>query len=467
MAVRHMTRPGERLLIGVSGGPDSMALLHLLARLAPQLALGLGVAHLNHGLRGAAADRDAAQVRRTAAAMGLVCHVGRARVANVRRGLRLSLEAAAHRVRYAFFKKVMADHGYDKLALGHHLDDNAEQVLMALLRGSGHRGLSGIAPVRGDRIIRPLIDVRRRQIDAYIARMGIDRVQDETNDDPRMLRNRIRHRLLPLLADQYNPRIHEDLNRLAEVIRTEEQWLAPYVTAPYMACIVRRAATSLTLSTPRLVEAHRALARRLLRRAIEDLAGTLQAITFAHVEAVLGLLPTGGEKTLNLPGGIRVHRRGDELTLVLTGIPRRTCGTAVPAPAAATTIADPFPARMECPALGIGLCFTAWPKASLPPWKTVDHRCAFLDRAQLAPPLTLRTVSPGDRFQPLGAGGTQKLKKYFIDHRVQRSARALAAVLTDRRQIVWLVGHRIDERVKVTHATTDVLKVEFFLLDTR
>ncbi len=469
IVVRRMAAPGDRVLVGVSGGPDSMTLLHLLNRLAPTLDIDLGVAHLDHGLRGAAARQDAERVRRTAAAMGLACHVVHARVANVRRGLRLSLEAAGHRVRYAFFKRVMADHGYDKLALGHHMDDNAEQVLMALLRGSGHRGLSGIAPVRDDRIIRPLIDARRRQIDAYVVRMGIVCGRDETNDDLGMLRNRIRHRLLPLLADDYNPRIHEDLNRLADVIRTEEQWIAERIEAPYTACIRHRTAETIELGVPHLIAAHRALSRRLVRRCIEDLAGSLKRITFTHVEAVLDLLNAGAnEKTLHLPDGIRVRRCGDRLTLTLGGNPRRqTAGGVSGVPAGATDIAAPFPARVENHALGIGLDFTRCDKSALPPWTSVDRRCAYFDRRRLTPPLTLRAARPGDRFQPLGAGGSQKLKKYFIDHRVGRSERAAAAVLTDRRQIIWLVGHRSDERVKITDTTSDILKVEFFLLDTR
>jgi tRNA(Ile)-lysidine synthase len=168
-----MLVPGDRVLVGVSGGPDSMALLHLLSRLAPELKIRLGVAHLNHCLRGRSADRDAGAVNRAAAALNIPCHMGRARVMKVKRKLGLSLEEAGRRVRYAFFNRTMVDAGYNKLALGHQSDDNAEQVLMALLRGAGLRGLSGIAPVRDNRIIRPLINARRTQIEDYLSQAGI------------------------------------------------------------------------------------------------------------------------------------------------------------------------------------------------------------------------------------------------------------------------------------------------------
>ena len=148
LAAHHMTAPGDRVLVGVSGGPDSMALLHLLSRLAPDLNIRIGVAHLNHGLRGASADRDAEVVRQAAQALQYPFHISRSRVLKVKEKLGLSLEEAARRVRYAFFKKTMSDAGYNKLALGHQSNDNAEQMLMALLRGTGPRGLSGIAPVR-------------------------------------------------------------------------------------------------------------------------------------------------------------------------------------------------------------------------------------------------------------------------------------------------------------------------------
>ena len=151
----------------------------------------------------------------------------------VKRKLGLSLEEAGRRIRYSFFNKIMADAGYSKLALGHHLDDNAEQMLMALLRGTGPRGLSGIAPVRAKRIIRPLINARRAQIDKFVCKEGISCVSDSSNDDLRFVRNRIRHCLLPLLADQYNPRIADHLTRLADVTRNEEEWVDTLVAVDY------------------------------------------------------------------------------------------------------------------------------------------------------------------------------------------------------------------------------------------
>ena len=458
------------MLVGVSGGPDSMALLHLLSRLAPDLKIRIGVAHLNHCLRGAAADRDAEVVRQAAEALHFTFHIARSRVLKVKEKLGLSLEEAARRVRYAFFKKVMSKAGYTKLALGHQSNDNAEQMLMALLRGTGPRGLSGIAPVRQEFIIRPLINASRSQIEAFIEQEGITCALDASNNDLRFLRNRIRHHLLPLMASDYNPRIQANLNQLADVMRIEEDWIDGITAADYKKTLLARAEGTITLSAEAVSQRHPALARRLVRKALVDLTGTLRRITFPHVQSVLDLLTDGrGVKEIHLPGGIRAGRTDGRLTLTMAD---SSCRRAVEPPikrksASPTEISIPFPPTVEIKAMGIGLRFSTCRPDQLPRWTDVDRCLAHLDLDRVALPLTVRHAIPGDRFTPLGASGSQKLKKFFIDHRIPRQARSLAPVLMDRRRIIWLVGHRIDDHVKVTTATAQVLKVEFFLLDTR
>ena len=461
-----MLSPGDRVLVGVSGGVDSMTLLHLLHQMAPELGIDISVAHLNHGLRGASADRDAERVRRAADAMGIPCHLGKAHVRRVKKGLGLSLEEAGRRVRYAFYNRVMTDGKYDKLALGHHRDDNAEQVLLALLRGTGPRGLSGIAPVRG-RIVRPLFDAGRNAIDACARALEIPFARDASNDDLRFVRNRIRHRLLPHLAATYNPHILRHLARLAELVRTEEAWTEAFADAPFNDAVIRRQADALILSADALARAHPALARRLVRRALASLCGSLRRMTFDHVNMVVELARRrAGEKTLHLPGGLRVRRNGNQLTFRRFAGHGRPPATAPVEPAAPAMIGTPLPACITLSSMGVGLHFSHTAPDTLPAWKATSRHQAFFDADRLVLPLVLRPVHAGDRFAPLGTSGSQKLKKFFIDHHVSRSARATALVLTDQRRIVWLVGRRIADPVKVTPATTRVLGVEFFLLDT-
>jgi tRNA(Ile)-lysidine synthase len=364
----------------------------------------------------------------------------------------------------------MTNEGYNKLALGHQSNDNAEQMLMALLRGTGPRGLSGIAPVRGKCIIRPLINARRSQIQTFIAKESIACVLDASNDDLRFTRNRIRHHLLPLLASEYNPRIQAHLNQLADVMRTEEAWIDSLVATEYKKAALKREKGAITLSAETVNQTHPALARRLVRKAIEDLTGTLRRITFSHVQSVMQLLTDGcGENELHLPGGIRAHRADNRLTLMMaTGRGRKPGYPAVERKSVSTTIiSTPFPATVEIKSMGIGLRFSTCRPNQLPRWADVDRNQAHFDLARVALPLTVRPAIPGDRFTPLGAPGSQKLKKFFIDHRIRRHARAMAPVLTDRQRIIWLVGQRIDDHVRVTADTSQVLSVEFFLLDTR
>jgi tRNA(Ile)-lysidine synthase len=465
-----MTAPGDRVLVGVSGGPDSMALLHLLNRLAPDLKIRLGVAHLNHGLRGESADRDAEMVRQAAVALRYPFHSARSQVIKVKEKLGLSLEEAGRRVRYAFFKKTMSEAGYNRLALGHHSNDNAEQMLMALLRGAGPRGLSGITPVREKTIIRPLINARRSQIETFVAQEGITCVLDASNHDLRFVRNRVRHHLLPLMASDYNPRIQANLNQLADVMRTEEDWIDGIATVEYEKAVIKRVQGTITLSAESVGHMHPALARRLVRKAFLDLTGSLRRVTFSHVQSVLHLLTDGRSgNERHLPGGIRARRADDRLTLTMArNRCRRTVEPTVERePACPTTIFAPFPPTVEVETMGIGLRFSTCRPDQLPRWSDVNPNQAYLDLDRVALPLTLRPTVPGDRFTPLGAAGTQKLKKFFIDHRIHRQKRAMAPVLRDRQRIIWLVGHRIDDHVKVTTTTAQVLKVEFFLLDTR
>lgn len=470
LADEHLLDAGDRVLVGVSGGPDSMVLLHVLNRLAMELDIRLGVAHLNHGLRDAQADYDAHTVRQTATRLGLPHHIVKARVIAVKQGLGLSLEEAGRRVRYAFFQKIMIDGGYNKLALGHHLNDNAEQMLMAIFRGSGPKGLSGIPPCRQRRIVRPLIKVSRPQIEAYAKQKGIVFVTDASNQDPRFMRNRIRHRLMPLLAAEYNPRIEKQLSQLAETMRLEDEWIESLVVPYYSDALSHRGKDRLSFRIDALKRMHPALLRRCLRRGLLELTGTLRRISFAHIQSIQPLLEEGMDgKTIHLPDGGRARRNQTRLDLVRVAHYRRQANrqTKQPLTMAPIVIQGPFPCQMEVESLGIGIRFAVREANALVGWREAGPNQAFFDLEQLTQPLVLRHKLPGDRFVPLGATGSQKIKKFFIDHHVPPRVRAKAPILADQRRIIWLVGWRIDDRVKITPETVNVLCADFFLLDTQ
>ena len=235
-----MFKPNDKVLVGVSGGPDSVALLHVLLELTPKYDLKLGIAHLNHGLRGQEADADAEFVSSLAQNFDLPCYIKKRNIRQYHSHNKLSPEEAAGQIRYSFYFEVAEKYGFDKIALGHQANDNAEHVLMYLLRGSGPLGLSGIPPIRGGKIVRPMLRLTRSQIENYLAATGLESITDRSNTDLQFTRNRLRYQLLPILISAYNPRLIETLNRLAEIMRTEEQWINDTIRPIFDGLIVKK-----------------------------------------------------------------------------------------------------------------------------------------------------------------------------------------------------------------------------------
>jgi tRNA(Ile)-lysidine synthase len=285
----RMFAPGDAVLVAVSGGPDSVVLVHLLHGLAGEYSLKLAVAHLNHSLRGPESDRDAEFVAALARNFDLPLFLEKKDVPGFQRHWRLSPEEAARRVRYEFYDAVASQNRFNKIALGHHADDNAELVLMNLLRGSGPLGLSGIAPVRDDKFVRPLIGLKRSEIMAYIAERKIAFVADSSNMDPACRRNKIRHHLIPELVKSYNPAIVESLNRLGEILQAEDQWIADAIEPVFAACVSNRGFNWIELALPEINAVELAVARRIIRKAIMSVKKDLRRITFLHADSVVEL----------------------------------------------------------------------------------------------------------------------------------------------------------------------------------
>ena len=461
----RMFAPGDRVLVGVSGGPDSMVLLDVLDTLAPELEIRLAVAHLNHGLRGAESDADAEFTAAEAAKRDLPYYEEHADVPRLRRIEKLSPEEAARRLRYSFYSKVAEGNGWNKVALGHQLDDNAEVVLMFILRGSGPEGLGGIPPVRQGLFVRPLINVSREAIMEYIRIRGLNYRTDSTNRDTRYLRNRIRAELIPYLKSGYNPGITRSLAKLANIVRLENQWLEARVENSLEGLTVKKTVDQVDLSLEKLAELPTALKRRVYRRTIAALKGNLRRIEYVHVAAIDRLFDSRRSgKGIDLPGAIRVSCSYRTLTFRKLTTPGRQAGgdLVFNIPAYLYNLKHPGTIRLR----EIEAILTLSPESTDMPvdFKHVGSKIAYLDAEKAPLPLTARNVRPGDRFHPLGAGGTQKIKKYLIDRKIERKDRGRFPVVTSGNIIVWLAGHRIDDRAKVTSRTRRIHQLEFYLL---
>ncbi len=508
MMTYRMIQSGDSVLVAVSGGPDSVALLHVLLAVAPKHSLKIGVAHVNHCLRGEDSHRDEEFVRSLAERIGRPYHMIREDVQKYRQIHKLSLEEAGRQVRYAFYDKVAKAEGFDKIALGHHADDNAEHVLMALFRGSGPLGISGIPPVREGKFIRPLIRVTKSEIVHFLARNRLTYVSDVTNTDTRHLRNRIRHQLIPMLKTAYNPGITETLNRLSLILRDEEEWIEELIGPIFKSCVRRgqgrtqnpepgtqNPKRAITLSVSAMNDIHPAARRRIIRKAIHHVKGDLRRITYAHTDAIMHLSKAdSGCGRLELPDGVRVERKEEGLLFAI----RDVCKLQIPNPyeyqiAGTGTIfirEIGMHLRISKEATGNGQRATGsgqqttgngqratgngqratgnGQRATGNGQQATDNRrqtqtVGHFDMDALDFPMTIRNFRLGDRFTPLGMAGTQKLKKYFINNKVSKEERARCPILLSRGKIVWIAGHRMDDSAKITPLTKNVLKAELFL----
>lgn len=451
----NLIQQGDKVLVAVSGGPDSCLLLHLLLDLSRSFSLQLGVAHVNHGTRPEAADREALEVENLARRHNLPFHLHQAKLA-FDSG---SFEERARQVRYDFFDRVAREKGYTKIALGHQADDNAEVVLMNLLRGSGRRGLAGIPISRGGRIIRPMLHLRRHEILRYLAYHNLTYATDLSNLDRRFERNRVRHDLIPLLQGFCNGDLVATLNRMAGLFRDEEQWFEIYLRPTLDKMILAADARHMAMNASLLRDRHAALQRLVLRQALRNWIGHLCRINADHIDALRKILdPESNTRAVSLPGNVTAVRRDNQL-IFRAGCRRQKSGPGV-APEQQVRIVPDFikDTQLEFPLWGIRMRFALTENVSgrLP---ANDLEAVVFDADQVDSPLCIRSIRAGDRIQPLGMHGSKKISDLFIDLKIPRDRRTAIPLLFAGDTLLWVVGIRRSAHAKVTPATRRVLKV--------
>jgi tRNA(Ile)-lysidine synthase len=466
-------RPGERVLAAVSGGPDSTALLLILWRLAPGLDLSLTAAHFDHGLRGpSAARREQSYVEALCRRVDMPLVVGAGDTRAEARARGLSREEAARELRYAFLAEAAAGAGCTVVTTGHTADDQVETVLLHIIRGSGLAGLAGMAargpwPLTGREgldVGRPLLCLRREETARYCQEESLEPVADPSNVLPAFLRNRVRLELLPLLR-QYNRRIDSALLRLAEAAAADLAVLEGMAVDVLSTGGGRQA---VVLSRRRLAELPEGLRRHALRLAARRLLGDLRDLHGEHVDALLAGLarPWRVGYHLDLPRGLRFDVGYEEAVLALE--PREAAAfrpppsgpAQPPSPEAplvvpGVTCWGPWLVETELAAVGRPAEQAGAETPSADPWQ------AWLDADVTGEDLRVRSWRPGDRFRPLGLAGEKKLQDFFVDARIPRAQRDAVPLVCGRPGIVWVVGHRIDGRARVTEATHRVLRLRF------
>ena len=461
---RALLQPGSRVVVALSGGADSVALLHVLRELEPDGSLTVaGVAHFNHQLRGAAADEDEQFCRSMAAALGVPFQAGRADVRSLAREQRRSIEDAARKVRYAFLSEAVDRLGADAIAVAHTRDDQAETFLLRLFRGAGPRGLTGIQP-RAGRVVRPLIDVSRADVRAYVHERGLAFREDETNRDLAIPRNRVRHELLPYLEREFSPGIVEVLAREAAISRDDEDRLQIEAIDLARTVVLMNDDERLELDTDALTSLHPALASRVARIALSRFAGE-RFVGFDHVNALLEFARGGSGAALSLPRQQAVHR-GGRIVLQPSARPQREARGRSRRSRAAATADESNLFRFQLSIPGeVTLTKQGWAiSAALLEGGPVGGLSARGHTAAVAAPdlrlpLWVRNRRPGDRFRPLGMGGSEKkLQDFLVDRKVARATRdALPLVVDESDRIVWVVGHGVSEDFRVTEPARGVI----------
>jgi tRNA(Ile)-lysidine synthase len=450
---RHaLLRDGSRVLVGLSGGADSVALLLLLRELerAGSLAVA-GAAHLNHRLRGAEADEDQAFCAALAGRLDVPFRAERTDVAALARAQKRSIEDAARSARYAFFERAAGDVDADVIAVAHTQEDQAETFLLRLLRGSGTRGLAAIQP-RAGRVVRPLLEIAREELRAYLASRGQPFREDSSNADVTVPRNRIRHELIPYLESHFSPRITDVLSREAALARQDEEFL--HEEAIKLAARIVLTDVAVRIDAVGLSRAPRALSSRVAQAALQRLAGS-KPITFEHVERVLALAEGGGEgRAVSLPGQYAV--RAGATVVLHPGRGRARAG----ANSFAFSLSIPGEVQLGPQRLAVGAELLLGPDEAPRRHRKWAGRGdeVGIAAAALELPLAVRSRRRGDRFRPLGAQGGRKLQDFLVDRKVARDERDLLPLVVDGRdRIVWVVGQAVAEDFRVTDPSQGVL----------
>ncbi len=434
---------GERVVVGVSGGPDSMALLHALRVMSRETGWRVHGAHLHHGLRGTAADRDLALVKAYAEGEGVPLTIERLAPESLDGP---GVEARGRMLRYAFLHRVAERTGAERIATGHTMDDQAETVLLRLLRGSGTRGLAGIQPRRDDGVIRPLLLARRRSVIAFLKGAGIAYGEDETNRDARFLRNRVRHEVLPLLRT-LSPRITERLASMADRLRADEAYLAAETNRVGRAWLDEGHATGPRRiaggEREQLSKLPEALRSRVLMALLADAGAEPDRLADAIECIEAHLAPGATPGTVDLGGNLRV-RWGAQGVFVERGARRDTGDAAQPLAVPGTTTLPDGRAIRATILSGAGEQRVS-PETPVAGGAAGKAQALF-DLADLTLPLAVRTRLPGDRMRPRGFGHWRKLKDVLIDARVPQAERDRVPLVVMGEEILWAAGVRASER---------------------
>ncbi|MDF2715440.1 MAG: tilS [Paenibacillus sp.] len=459
-AIRNeqLAEAGDRIVVAVSGGPDSMALLHVLFLLSRDMRFGLIVSHVNHGFRVEESEREAETVAAYAAKLGVPCEIGRFDLPSYVAETGMNSQVAAREKRYAFLFETARRHGAGKIALAHNADDQAETVLMRIMRGTGPSGLTGIPLRRTEKnleLIRPLLRIYKSEIERHCAEYGIPVCRDSSNEQRKYFRNVVRLDVLPYLRG-YNDKLPESLNRLADMMQAEDDWMdaeARRQFAELVTVVQAERRVECGLGANRFAGLHVALQRRLIKLILNYVFLEADLSDYARIEAVRSVIvrEQGESVSLDLHDRLKLIREYDHVMFVQE----------VPVPQPYEYFMEGPNDSLRLPEAGLELesALIGGSETADPSWKrSGGHDEARFDYELMHFPLTVRSRQSGDRMEPLGLKGTKKVKDMFIDEKMPPAARSRVPLVLDAAgRILWIPGVRRSRHATVSETTSRVL----------
>lgn len=441
---------GDNILIGLSGGPDSMALLFVLLEIKEQIPFNIFIAHVNHGVRGKEALEDEKFVEELAKGLKLPYFSKTVNMDAYAREKKISSEEAGRELRYVFFREILSKIGGGKIAVAHNKNDQAETLLMRFLRGTGLDGLVGMEYKKGD-IIRPLLGIERKEIENYLHERNIEYRIDRTNLEPIYGRNKIRLNLIPYVEKNYNPNIIDTLWRMSEVMAIDNDFLEMCCKEIYNNVVKKRTKNSIILDGNVFVRQHRSMQHRIIRNCLLEINGHLQGFTYKHISDVVFLfLDKGTGKSIHLANNIIAKTSYNDFIIERKEEEEKKEFIHQLRLNSFTYIED----------IGFGFHVKVKPIEQVKKVSLNNRYVKYFDYDKVVGNIYVRNRKSGDKFRPFGMKGSKKIKDYFIDEKIPKDERDKIPLVVDDKNIIWVVGYRTSEQYKITRDTKNVLIIE-------
>jgi len=440
----------DNIVVGVSGGPDSMALLYILLEIKDLIPFNIYIAHVNHGVRGEDAKGDQLFVEKISKELNIPYYTKNVDMIQYGKEKKISSEEAGRELRYGFFREILQSYGGGKIAVAHNMNDQAETLLMRFIRGTGIDGLKGMGFIVED-IIRPILGINRREIEDYIKSNNIETVLDKTNLMPIYSRNKVRLELIPYIEENFNPNIINTLWRMSKVSCVDSKFLEEYSRGKFNIIVKKQDNDSIILDRRKFFNEDKAIQQRIIRICILNVNGSLQGISEVQISGILNLfLLSETGKSVDLSNDIVAKTNYDEII-----IEKRNRNEI-----------DKFIYTLNLSSVNdfrdLGYSFKAEVFSMDESFiMGNDHNTKYFDLDKVDGDLKIRNRLDGDKFIPFGMKGTKKLKDYFIDEKVSKDLRDNIPLIIDNNNIIWVVGYRTNDLYKVTKNTKRILSISY------